>query len=179
MWKDIDGYKYQYKINDMGKVVRFDPKADEWVTVNPRYSFGRVHVSLRTKEGKGKTVYLVNLMADAFMGGRKPGECITYKNGSRLDCSVYNLKKISLSDASRLSAGSRRRSVCKVDLDGDVIAIYGSLMEAAKENHVAYSTLQKHLCGKIKNRYSLGNFDFVYEENVGKGRPKKCQKAVF
>ena len=173
MWKDIDGYKYQYKINDMGKVVRFDPKKQKWVLVTPSYSYGRLHVDLRTKDGRGKTAYVVNLMADAFMGGRKPGECITYKNGSRLDCSIYNLQKIGISDASRLSAGSRRRSVCKVDMDGNVIAIYGSLMEAAKENHVAYSTLQKHLYGKMKNPYSLGDFGFVYEENVKRGRPKK------
>ena len=179
MWKDIDGYKYQYKISDMADIIKFDPTKNKWVKIETFRNWNRLYVTLAGLDGKRHSVCVANLMADAFMGGKKPGECITYKNGSRMDCCLYNLKKMSKTDACKKSRYAKRRSVCKVDLDGNVIAIYGSLMEAAKENHVAYSTLQKHLYGKMKNQYSLGDFDFVYEENVKRGRPKKCQKAVF
>lgn len=178
MWKDIDGYKYQYKISDMAEIIKFDPILQKWAKVNPFLSsWKRLYVSLQGEDGKRHSVCVANLMADAFMGGKNLGECITYKNGSRMDCCLYNLQKMSRGDACKKSRYAKRRSVCKVDKDGNVVEVYSSLREASEKNFISYGAIQNRLYGKIKDPYRIDGFNYVYEEQVG--RRKKCQKIVF
>ena len=177
MWKEIYGYKYPYKISDMADIIKFDPLVEKWVRISTFRNWNRLYVTLAGLDGKRHSVAVSNLMANAFMGGKKPGECITYKNGSRMDCCLYNLKKMSKIDACKKSRYAKRRSVCKVDQDGNVVEVYSSLVEAAEKNFISYGAIQNRLYGKIKDPYRLDGFNYVYEEKTG--RRKECQKAVF
>lgn len=92
MWKLIEGYKWPYRINEDGVVQKNDGSG--WVTLKP-YLSGRRRpcVKMRTVNDGQADVPVTNLMADMFMGGRKPGECVIHKNGAKMDCSLGNLKK--------------------------------------------------------------------------------------
>lgn len=177
MWKDIDGYKYQYKISDMADIIKFDPTKNKWVEIETFRNWNRLYVTLAGLDGRRHSVCVANLMADAFMGGKKPGECVTYKNGSRMDCCLYNLQKMTRSDACKKSRYAKRRSVCKVDRYGNIVEVYSSLAEAAEKNFISYSALQNRLYGKVKDPYRLDGFNYVYEEKMG--RRKNVKKRFF
>ena len=89
MWKEITGYLYRYRINEDAVVQRYWPNKDEWRTKKPYkggakvWSGKRLMVKLTVAPKKYKEVAVVDLMADAFMGGRSahPNQVITHRDG--------------------------------------------------------------------------------------------------
>ena len=161
-WVYIKGYKWPYRINEEGTVQKY--YLEEWVTLEPYLTDNRARVSMRTKENKRVSVPVVWLMADAFMGGRKPGYSIVHKNHYRLDNSLGNLLIVSKKDAAYLSCGNRRRSVEKIDMDGNVIALYKSMKEAADANYISKNSVSERCRNKLKDPYRLTGFTFRYEK---------------
>lgn len=166
-WVDIPGWKYRYRINDCGVVQRKLPSG-KWYTYKPGLYNARATIQFHTKEGKRMNVAVVNLMADAFMGGRRPGMYITHKNGLRMDNNLQNLQFIPARKSGTLYGGqSRRKPVKKIDRYGKTVAIYRSIKEAAEKNFVGHSTVQTR-CARVANREKefelLGGYSFRYDE---------------
>lgn len=151
-WVDIPGWKYRYRINDCGVVQRQLPSG-KWYTYKPGLYNARATIQFHTKEGKRMNVAVVNLMADAFMGGRRPGMYITHKNGLRMDNNLQNLQFIPARKSGTLY--------------GKTVAIYRSIKEAAEKNFVGHSTVQTR-CARVANREKefelLGGYSFRYDE---------------
>ena len=91
-WVAIEGYRWPYRINRKGCVQK-QMEDGSWYTLKP-YTSGRsrVAVKLRSIDNRKIDVPLVWLMADAFMGGRRPGYGIVHRNGAKFDCEPENLK---------------------------------------------------------------------------------------
>lgn len=72
-WVAIEGYRWPYRINRKGCVQK-KMEDGSWYTLKP-YTSGRsrVAVKLRSTDNRKIDVPVVWLMADAFMGGRRPG----------------------------------------------------------------------------------------------------------
>ena len=107
------------------------------------------------------------------MGGRKPGDCIVHVNGSKLDNRICNLKKESRSEAGLRSADNKRRSIEKVDREGNVIELYRSQAEAAMKNYISKNSVSARCLGKVQNPYDLTGYTFRYEEKNQKRRRKR------
>ena len=164
MWKRINGYLWSYRIDDEGHVEKWD--GIKWVRLTPYISGrDRACVKMRTKDNRKVDVPVVNLMADAFMGGKKPGECIIHKNGSKLDCAIYNLKKVSKSECGKISSRNRRRAVAKIDRTGTVLQIYPSAREAAKQNHLSQTAVWHRCTNKLKYPFELDGTTYQYMNN--------------
>ena len=71
-WVEIHGYRFRYQINREA-VVRKELESGEWYVLKP-YISGRTRacVKMRTEDNRKVDVPVVWLMADAFMGGRRP-----------------------------------------------------------------------------------------------------------
>lgn len=162
MWKEISGYKYPYRINEDAQVQKL--YRSEWMTMTPMYT-NRMLIRMLTKEGKHKYVPLPWLMADAFMGGRKEGYAIAYRNKSRRDCSLGNLFFVPYEKCWAL-ANHSGKSVEKVDRDGNVLELYKSISEASRKNYVSLNYVSLRCNGKVlrKNIFKFFDFTFRFEE---------------
>ena len=94
-WAEIPGYKYRYRISREG-VIQKQMEDGSWLTLKPGLYHGseRATVQMVHMDGKPRPKGVVMLMADAFMGGRRPGTWIIHRNGLRLDNRLENLEVI-------------------------------------------------------------------------------------
>lgn len=164
-WKEIKGYRWLYRINEEACVQKQLDNGG-WYTLKPYMGSGRSRamVKMRTLANKPIEVQLVWLMADAFLGGRRPGYAIIHRNGQKLDCAVENLAFMPQSECGRLSRQSRRKAVMKIDQRGNVVAIYASGREAAKKNFISQNSIWARCNGMVKDPFRLDGHDYRYEE---------------
>lgn len=163
-WKEITGYRWTYRINEEACVQKL-LDTGEWYTLKAYISGrNRACVKMRTADNRKVEIPVVWLMADAFMGGRRPGYAIVHKNGAKLDCFLGNLEFIPMNECGKLSCRSRRKAVMKIDRAGNVVAIYASGREAAEANHMSQTAMWHRCKRKLKDPYSLDGFDYRYEK---------------
>lgn len=164
-WKAIEGYRYPYRINEDARVQKLF--RGKWLDIRASVS-GRTRatVQLIGTDGQRKNVALVNLMADAFMGGRRKGHCIIHRNGLKLDCKLGNLKFVTKSDCAKLSAKCRRRAVARIDRDGNVVEVYRSLEEAADRTFISRSSIGARCRKEVKDPYDLDGYNYLYEDDT-------------
>ena len=151
-------------MNENGEVQKL--KDGTWIKLKPYMSANRVVVKMQTPEKKKVCVPLVWLVADAFMGGRRKGFDIVHKNGSKFDCSVYNLRFATKRESGMISCGNRRKAVEKIDRDGNVVALYRSATEAAKANYIAKNAVGQRCRNELVDPFALTGFSFRYEKGV-------------
>ena len=167
MWKPINGYFWPYRINEMGDVER-QIDDDEWVSIHPFITWnkhrGRLFVRRKSADGKWLNVVVKNLMIDAFFGGRKPGDMYAHRNGMISDCSVYNLVKTNLKKVGQTTGGGNRRAIEKVDKNGQVVALYSSVTEAAEKNFISRKAIWLRCKKRLKDPYMLDGCTYRYEE---------------
>lgn len=162
-WRSVEGYKYPYRISVDGIVQKKLPDGN-WQTVSARVvSMRRACVTLRRKDGTRTQVPVVRLMANAFMGGWKPGMCCIHKNRYKLDCSLGNLKFVTQQECGRLSCRNRRKPVAKVDRDGNVIEFYSSCAEAARKNHLSATAIYHRCNNLLKDPFLLDGYNYRFE----------------
>ena len=162
-WVEITGYKFRYQVNEEGHVRKEMPDGS-WYYLTP-YTSGRARacVKMRTVEDKKVDIPLVWLVADAFLGGRRPGMAIVHRNGAKFDCSARNLMFTTRKKCAAISAGNRRRTVLKVNRKGEVVAIYPSVKKAATENYISPNSIWLRCACKVKDPYRLDGYDYRYE----------------
>lgn len=166
-WKEIEGYRFRYRVNEDG-VVQKRLDDGNWRTMKAYISGrNRVCVKMRTADNRKIDVPVVWLVADAFMGGRRPGFNIIHKNGSKFDCASVNLAFVSKGTCAKISSTNRRKAVMKVDKAGHVVAIYRSGREAAEKNYISQNAIWARCNGKVKDPYRLDGFDYKYENTRG------------
>ena len=163
-WAAIPGYRWPYRISREGRVQK-QLEDGSWYTLKPYLGGGRSRamVKMRTKDNRKIEVPLVWLMADAFMGGRRPGYGIVHKNGAKLDCSYENLEFRSAKDCGKISCRSRRKAVMKVDRAGNVVEVYPSGREAAKKNYISQNSIWARCHNRVKDPFRLDGYNYQYE----------------
>lgn len=165
-WRPIDGYRWPYRINIDGTVQKF--YGGEWVTLTPYLTTTRARVKMRTAENKRVDVPVVWLMADAFMGGRRPGMNIVHKDGCKLNNALWNLKMQTKSECGKRTSGNRRRAVMKVAPDGTVVEIFKSGREAARNEYISQNAIYQRCQHQIKDPYRLNGYTYEYESRKEK-----------
>lgn len=142
--KWIEGYEGYYKITDQAEVISYC-----------QYESGKVlkpHLNLNgylTVNLRGKQVKLHQLVANAFVPGKKEGLVINHKDGNKLNCLPSNLEWVTQSEnmlhayATGLHKPSIRpkgpkgpvkgsRRVAQKDINDNIIATFNSITEAAR-----------------------------------------------
>ena len=170
MWKEIKGYKWPYRVSDMGIVEKF--YQGKWVEIKPTVNSGRAHIMMQ-KPDRRVRVPVVWLVADAYMGGRRKGMDIIHKDGSKLNNAAYNLKFSPRKETGKLSCQSRRRPVFKVDPDGNVVDIFRSVKEASVKEHIAKEAIRQRCVNKVQNPFRLNGYNYQYEDTFGRKKRGK------
>lgn len=163
-WLPLEGHKIPYRVCEEGHIQGFWDGA--WRDINSHFSgkSTRVYVRLSTESGKRKNVPVVNIMADLFLGGRKPGLCLYHLNGDKRDNSVYNLRWTTQSKIARKGTQQLMRPVEKIDVNGNVLGWYRSMTIAAKENYVSLNFVSSRCRNKRKSPFDLTGYSFRYEK---------------
>lgn len=148
MWKRIDGYKFPYRINELGEVQWF--RWGRWIPLKV-YLTNRAEVRLRGADGRQKRVGVFRILDECFCGGyaRKNGLCVGPKNGVQTECTLRNMEYKTQSEIGKKSmARTMRKTVVRYDRDGEA-TVYGSISEAARGNGITTSGLDRRLYGGV------------------------------
>lgn len=177
VWKQIDGYRYAYRISEDGEVQR-QMTDGTWSTLTPWMSQGGgggagryLFVKMAVNPAGHKRVPVVRLMEGRFIRPRRPGEVVSYRDGLAQDCSAWNLYHTT-HGAINKKIRYGRKPVEKIDKYGKPIEIYRSVQEAANKNFLSRSCVYKRCMGRIKDPFELTGFSFRYEAKEGR-RGKK------
>lgn len=150
-WRPLEGYKIPYRVCEDGYIQGFWGGAWRDIKTHLGGQSTRTYVRLTTESGKRKNIPMVHIVADLFLGGRKPGLCLYHLNGDKRDNSVYNLRWTSQSKIARKGIQQLMRPVEKIDRNGNVLGWYRSMTIAAKENYVSLNFVSSRCRNKRKH----------------------------
>lgn len=136
--KWIEGYEGSYKVTDQAEVISY--------CKDPNGKVLKPHLNLNgylTVELRGKEVKLHQLVANAFVPGKKEDLVPNHKDGDKTNCLPSNLEWVTKSEntlhayATGLcprDKGPRKdnRRIVQKDKNGTVIATFNSITEAAR-----------------------------------------------
>ena len=115
-------------------------------------------------DGVKISVAVVNLMADAFMGGRLEGYNIIHKNGCKYDNRLANLRFATKEETAQMSANNRRKPVVKMLYDRTIVEVYPSATKAAKANYISLTSMCALCNGSFEDSCRFDGFYYQYEK---------------
>lgn len=168
-WRPIKGFEGLYDLRSDG-LLYSHPRA----TTKGGYSYGNtvgkgyLHFAL-SKDGKVSSKRANRLVYEVFVGKIPKGFDVHHINGNPKDNRVENLELIESAAHSRKHLEENpdkmikatQKPILQFTLDGEFVAEYPSVSEAARENNIYPSNISKCLIGKRK---SAGGSIWKYKE---------------
>ena len=158
MWKVSDLYP-NYEVSDQGEVR--NAKTKRLLSLNKRIR-GYVYVHLH-QDGKSKVVTVHRLIASAFIPNPNNLETVNHINYIKDDNRVENLEWMSYSENSgnknphKIIVG---KQIEQLDLNGNILAEFDSISQAARELHINRGSINQVCLGKLK---TAGGYIFRYK----------------
>lgn len=161
MWRPVEGFKPHYRVNEEGCV---ESKArGEWKPLKQHINGGRVCVNMRTESGSHKHISVAKIVYETFVRKLEPGEVVFHKDRVKWNCKVWNLVAIDQGDIAGIVRGARK-SIAKIDRNGEVVWIYGSFKEACQKEYISTYAMWLRLTNKVKNPFKLTGYTYQYED---------------
>lgn len=163
--KPVPGYGGKYFIDIHGNVYRRYEKSGSFRQLTPYLHHDDLVVKLTDNAGKSKAPQVHRMVAAAFLPHIPPGMVVCHKNVDRRDPALHNLEVISKQDLGRRTGHkSRRRAVAKFDWrTQDIVEVYRSARQAAKENFMSYQTIIDRCNGKVKGPIAPDGFIYQWD----------------
>lgn len=146
---DVPGYEGYYKISNLGNVLGVRRGKLLNPNINRRSSKSQINVSL-CANGVVTTFVLSTLMFLSFFG-RKPNGMIEFNDGDHRNCSIHNIREVSMT-----AAFSAAR--CKKVKDKSTGLVFSSATELAAALRVTTVTVSK---GISKNQPKYRSYEYV------------------
>lgn len=163
MWAEVKGFGSRYRVSSDGEVQR-RKRNGEWTGVTPAVKHGRVCVAMIADGGRRQYVAVSRLMAEAFLGGVGPDQCVIHRNTMKLDCSLHNLQVVPKRVQAGINGRCNRRAVLKIGADGDIVEVYPSAREAARREYVSETAMRRRCLGKTHACRWAEDCEFRYED---------------
>lgn len=142
----FENQKYIYYASSLGYVFR---KNKHGGTEKIKSSFmkdGRLAVNIA-----GKTCFLGQLIAKAFLREYHNTCCVGYKDGNRMNCSADNLYILTRPEEGRKVGRYNNREKGVVVQEGKTIIKYRTIKAASKGLYCSCRTLRDYLKGRYKS----------------------------
>lgn len=158
MWKVSDLYP-NYEVSDQGEVR--NAKTKKLLSLKKKIR-GYVYVHLH-QDGKSKVVTVHRLIASAFIPNPNNLETVNHINYIKDDNRVENLEWMSYSENSgnknphKIIVG---KQIEQLDLNGNILAEFDSISQAARELHINRGSINQVCLGKLK---TAGGYIFRYK----------------
>lgn len=169
-WTDAIGYENFYSVSNLGRVVAKERTIIEKNTGHRRVKrkhlmrqtikYGQYYtVGLIDGNSNHKTHYTHKLIYESFNGKVKEGNQVDHIDSNPLNNMLENLREVTPQEnANNQNSKNKRKSpktcagvsINKLDLQGNVIATYVSISDAARKNNVNTSSFHRWL----NNEYS-------------------------
>lgn len=178
VWKDIPEFEGYYKVSNLGRVkriarttIRSNGKSDsvvynveERIKKIQKQTKGYSHVVLY-KNGKYKTRRLNRLVALAFIPNPENKPEVNHIDGNKENNRADNLEWVTSKENHKHAADHNllkyyMRRVAKVDKNGNIVAYYNSIKDAAIENNISKGNICTACRGQRKY---AGGFIWRYE----------------
>ncbi|MEG2101968.1 MAG: NUMOD4 domain-containing protein [Flavobacterium sp.] len=193
-WKDIPEYDGKYQVDKQGNIRRIY-QSGKTRLMNPyckKTSNNKRIIVRMSINGKSKEEAVIQIVAKTFIG-KPPNGCVPYhKNGIQADNYLNNIAYISKIELGRMTGASgRRKTVAKIDANGEMVDFYTSAREAARSNHMSKQTVTSRCNGKCKSAFAPDGYAYAWEDSevsvknairkieLEKGYMPKARKAVF
>lgn len=168
-WRNIPGYNGKYQVDREANIRRVYPsgKTRAMTPYHKKMNGSqRLIVKLTDDKGKSKEVILLQIMAKTFLGPAPDGFVPYHKNGCQSDNYIQNIAYISREELGKKTGSkSRRQSVVKIDVLDEIVDIYSSGREAARENYMSYQTIIDRCNGKCKSAFAPDGYAYAWEDS--------------
>lgn len=173
IWKDIQGFNGKYQVSYSGQVRRVY-KTGKTKILTPYKKAGksrmisrdRLFVHLTDDKGKDNAIMVHQIVAKHFLGRPKPGQVPYHINGCVMDNWASNLEYIDRKKLGQLTgASSRRQTVVKINVDGEMVDCYTSARECARNNYMSYQTVMDRCNGKVKKAFAPDGYEYAWEDS--------------
>lgn len=161
MWKVSDLYP-NYEVSDQGEVR--NAKTKKLLSLKKKIR-GYVYVHLH-QDGKSKVVTVHRLIASAFIPNPNSLETVNHINYIKDDNRVENLEWMSYSENSGNKNPDKnpnkivRKQIEQLDLNGNILAEFDNISQAAKELQINRGNINQVCLGKLK---TAGGYIFRYK----------------
>lgn len=181
-WANVPGYDGKYQASTHGNIRRVNGNGS-YLVLKPftrkssenRYVY---KVWMNTPDGVRRERAVLTVVSESWRPA-PPGYIVIHKNGVLSENGVENIRFVRRAELPNIYAHQgRRRPVCKLDGEGNVIECYCSAKQAAEENYMDLSTMCKHLNGKITRPLTTDGICFCWEEQGPKGDTHGRRKKV-
>lgn len=167
-WKDIPGYDGKYQADREGNIRHVFPsgKTRMMKPYHKKMTGSQRLVVKLSRKGKSKDEIVLSIMARTFIGPVPEG-CVPYhKNGCQTENHINNIAYISKSElGKRTGAMSGRQPVAKIDLNGQIVEVYSSAREAARQNYMSHQTIISRCNGKCKSAFAPDGYAYAWEDS--------------
>lgn len=156
IWKDIPNYEGLYQVSNYGKIKsleRYNYKGHhnlEKILKQSKCKNGYYYVAL-CKDKKIKYYQVHRLVAQTFLDNKNNYKCVNHIDGNKLNNNVSNLEfcNHSYNEKEAYRIGLKKTiKTAQYDLDGNLIKIYSSRVEASKESGACASCIWRVCEGK-------------------------------
>lgn len=148
-WKDIKGYEGRYKVSSLGRIgsdYYLGKRRDTTYILKPlpnKAKYTYYQVNLTGGDGKSKMHLIHNLVADAFLDGRR-GRQVNHIDEDTSNNRVSNLEYMTHQENVEYTCAKYYNLTSP---DGEVISIY-NLNKFCRENNLSDSNIHKVLSGE-------------------------------
>lgn len=153
VWKDVQGYEGLYKISSKGRVYGLARK----MMLHPEKSGGYLRITFTVDKQKKK--FLVHrLVADAFIDNPNHYSQVNHIDENKENNCVENLEWCTPSyninyGARNDKVSEKAKPVYQMSMDGKIIALHRSVMEASKNLGMDFSTIYRCCRGGLDHAY--------------------------
>lgn len=162
MWKQIaePRFKYTHRIDENGNVQRYSPGIG-WTDVKQNRKLVGENIvrviQVSWSDGSSSPVRIERLMCGTWIPQKAKRMTYWHKNGDTEDCSAENLELITCKEAERRRANKNRMPVEAIDREGNVLAVYRSIIEASEKEYVGDSVVSR----RCRNELKVDPFKFL------------------
>lgn len=171
IWKDVPGYEGLYQVSNLGRVKSVDRTIIKKNGISQHFKSKIISVWISdyiyvwlSKNGKGKTYAIHNLVAKAFLPNAKNELCVNHKDENKHNNNVnnlewcnyiynnnYNFKSKKIGE--KLRNGRLAKKVLQYDLEGNLIKKWPSIQEIERKLGYKNQCISGCCLGKQKTSY--------------------------
>lgn len=158
-WKDISGYEGFYQVSNLGRIKSLERyvqkngfKTKKKSKIKSCYVTNMGYLRVELSKNKNNRKFLVHrLVAETFIPNNNTELQVNHIDGNKQNNNINNLEWITPTEnnlhAIRLGLkkdfNNKKKKVCKIDENNNVIDIYPSISEAARKNNVCPSIISR------------------------------------